>query len=98
MAYVVTEPCVDCKYTDCVVVCPCDCFVEGDRMLYIDPSHCIDCDACVVECPVDAIFYEDDVPERWQDYIILNREMAEVCPPIFDRKEPLQPRPGDRRA
>ena len=93
MAYVVTEPCVGCKYTDCVVVCPCDCFVEGDQMLYIDPSHCIDCDACKSECPVDAIFYEDDVPDQWQDYIELNRAMAEVCPPIIDRKVPLKPRP-----
>src|SRR4051794_15394898 len=56
MAYVVCEPCRDCKYTDCVVVCPCECFYQDDRMLYIDPEHCIDCDACRAECPVDAIF------------------------------------------
>ncbi len=92
MAYVVTEPCVGCKYTDCVVVCPCDCFREGDTMLYIAPDECIDCDACKVECPVDAIFYEDDVPERWLSYIELNRQMAETCPPIVDRKEPLAKR------
>ena len=94
MAYVVTEPCVDCKYTDCVVVCPCDCFYEGDRMLYIHPDECIDCDACRPECPVEAIFPEGDVPERWADYVDLNRAMAATCPPIVDRREPLAPRPG----
>jgi ferredoxin len=89
MAFVVTEPCFGCKYTDCVVVCPCDCFREGDQMLFIDPEHCIDCDACVPECPVDAIFYEDDVPDQWREFVALNREMAAVWPPITDRKEPL---------
>jgi ferredoxin len=88
MAYVVTEPCLGCKYTDCVVVCPCDCFREGETMLYIHPDECLDCDACVPECPVEAIYYEDNVPELWKDYIALNRQMAETCPPIFDRKEP----------
>ena len=89
MAYVVTEPCFGCKYTDCVVVCPCDCFREGERMLFIDPDECIDCDACRAECPVEAIFPEDEVPEAWQEYIALNREMAAECPPITHRKEPL---------
>ncbi len=92
MAYVVTEPCFDCKYTDCVVVCPSDSFREGERMLYIAPDECIDCDACTPECPVDAIFYEEDVPEPWLDFVALNREMAAVCPTITDRKEPLKPR------
>ena len=94
MAYVVTEPCLGCKYTDCVVVCPCDCFREGERMLYIDPDDCIDCDACKPECPVDAIFYEQDVPEPWEPFIALNRERAATCPPITDRKEPLAGREG----
>ena len=98
MAYVVTEPCVGCKYTDCVVVCPVDCFYEGERMLYIHPDECVDCDACKAECPVDAIYHADDVPDQWQDYIELNRAMAEVSPPIVDRKEPLQPRPTDTQA
>ncbi len=89
MAYVVTEPCFGCKYTDCVVVCPCDCFREGDAMLFIDPDECIDCDACLPECPVEAIFQEDNVPEVWRDFVTLNREMAGSCPPITDRKEPL---------
>jgi ferredoxin len=89
MAFVVTEPCFDCKYTDCVVVCPCDCFREGDRMLFIDPHHCIDCEACVPECPVEAIFHEDNVPEAWKEFVELNEEMAAVCPPIVERRHPL---------
>jgi ferredoxin len=89
MAFVVTEPCFGCKYTDCVVVCPSDSFREGDQMLFIDPQTCIDCDACVPECPVEAIFYEDNVPEAWTEFVALNREMAAVCPPIVERREPL---------
>ena len=92
MTHVVCEPCRDCKYTDCVVVCPCDCFREGEQMLFIDPDECIDCDACKAECPVEAIFHEDEVPEAWKDFVALNREMAAACPPIFDRKEPLAQR------
>jgi ferredoxin len=95
MAYVVTEPCFGCKYTDCVVVCPCDCFREGEPMLFIDPEECIDCDACRAECPVDAIFPEDEVPERWTEFVALNREMAPRCPSITNRKEPLAPRNQD---
>ena len=62
MTYVVTESCIKCKYTDCVDVCPVDCFHEGPNMLVIDPDECIDCTLCVAECPVEAIFAEDDVP------------------------------------
>jgi ferredoxin len=58
-------------------------------MLFIDPDECIDCDACKAECPVEAIFHEDEVPEAWRDFVALNREMSAACPPIFDRKEPL---------
>ena len=92
MAYVVTEPCIGCKYTDCVVVCPCDCFREGDQMLFIHPDECTDCDACVPECPVEAIFYEGNVPEKWKDFVALNREMAEICPSIVERKVPSRGR------
>jgi ferredoxin len=92
MAFVVTEPCFACKYTDCVVVCPSDCFREGEQMLFIDPETCIDCDACTPECPVEAIYHEDAVPEEWKDFVALNREMAAVCPPIVERKEPLAER------
>jgi ferredoxin len=97
MAYVVTEPCFGCKYTDCVVVCPCDCFREGQQMLFIDPDLCVDCDACRTECPVDAIFHEDDVPDKWREFVALNREMAAICPPIVDRKEPLAERGPETR-
>src|SRR3954447_11151092 len=96
MAYVVTEPCLGCKYTDCVVVCPCDCFREGERMLYIDPHECIDCDACRPECPVDAIFPEGEVPGVWEEFLAPNQEMAATHPPITVRKEPLGRRPGTR--
>ena len=89
MAYVVTAPCFGCKYTDCVVACPAECFHEGDQMLYIDPGPCIDCDACRAECPVEAIFHEDDVPEEWSDFVQLNAEMAAKMPSIFERKAPL---------
>lgn len=89
MAMVVTEPCLGCKYTDCVVVCPADCFYEGEQMLFIHPDECIDCGACVPECPVSAIFYEDDVPAAWTPYIELNREMAEQCPQITEQKSAL---------
>ena len=92
MAFVVTEPCFGCKYTDCVVVCPSDSFREGDEMLFIDPESCIDCDACIPECPVEAIYYEENVPEKWVDFVALNREMAAICPPIVERKEPLAQR------
>jgi ferredoxin len=89
MAYVVTAPCFGCKYTDCVVVCPHDCFHEGEKMLYIDPVECIDCDACVHECPVEAIFYEGNVPDKWRDFIALNAEMSAKTPQIVQKKPPL---------
>lgn len=89
MAFVVTAACFGCKYTDCVVVCPCDCFREGEQMLYIDPDACIDCDACAAECPVAAIFHEDNVPQDQQEFIVLNAEMSRICPPIVTKKTPI---------
>jgi ferredoxin len=74
MAHVVTANCNDCKYTDCVVVCPVECFWQEEKMLYIDPQDCIDCEACVPECPVEAIYAEANVPPQWTDYIQLNAE------------------------
>ncbi|MEL6346727.1 MAG: ferredoxin FdxA [Myxococcota bacterium] len=82
MAFVVTEPCVKCKFTDCVNVCPVDCFREGVNFLVIDPEECIDCGACVPECPVEAIYLDEDVPERWQEYIPLNAHLSEKWPSI----------------
>src|SRR3972149_3223838 len=89
MTHVVCEPCFGCKYTDCVVVCPVECFYEGEKILYIHPDECIDCEACVPECPVEAIFHEDNVPEEWKDFTQLNAEMAPQCPVITEKKEPL---------
>ena len=76
MTYVVTETCIKCKYTDCVDVCPVDCFREGPNMLVIDPDECIDCTLCVPECPVEAIFAEDDVPDAQKEFIALNAELS----------------------
>ncbi len=89
MPYVVTEPCIKCKFTDCVAACPVDCFREGENFLVIDPEECIDCGACVPECPVDAIFEQDDVPEKWSEYIGLNERLAANWPLIEDQQDPL---------
>ena len=73
MAHIVTGNCENCRFTDCVTVCPVDCFHGDDTMLYIDPEECIDCAACVEECPVQAIFPDTDVPPEWTSYIEKNR-------------------------
>jgi ferredoxin len=91
MAHVVTQPCFGCKYTDCVAVCPADCFYEGEKMLYIHPDECTDCGACVPECPVEAIYYEDHVPAEWRGFIALNAEMAPQCRSITTKQTPLAP-------
>ena len=89
MTYVVADACVKCKYTDCVDVCPVDCFHEGPNFLVIDPEECIDCTLCVAECPVEAIFAEDDVPDNQRAYIALNAELAKAWKPIIEKKDPL---------
>lgn len=89
MTHVVTKACDGCRYTDCVVVCPVECFYEGESMLYINPDECIDCEACVPECPVEAIFHEDDVPDDMKDYIQINADMSAKSPNITERKKPL---------
>ncbi len=89
MTYVVTENCIKCKYTDCVDVCPVDCFREGPNFLAIDPEECIDCSLCVPECPAEAIFAEDDVPDDQRPFIALNAELAKNWPAIVERKEAL---------
>ena len=86
MTYVVTESCIKCKYTDCVDVCPVDCFREGPNMLVIDPDDCIDCAVCIPECPVNAIYPESDVPEDQRHFIALNRELAQRWQPIYEAK------------
>ena len=89
MTYVVTEECIRCKHTDCVDVCPVDCFVEGPNFLAINPDECIDCAVCVPECPVDAIYAEEDVPESQRAFIQLNAELSKLWKPITKRKDPL---------
>jgi ferredoxin len=86
MTYVVTETCIRCKYTDCVDVCPVDCFREGPNFLVIDPDECIDCTLCVAECPVEAIFAEDDVPDAQKPFTALNAELSKLWKPIIERK------------
>ncbi len=87
MTFVITESCIKCKYTDCVEVCPVDCFHEGPNFLVIDPDECIDCTLCVPECPVDAIYPEDDVPEDQKHFTQLNAELAKQWPVITEMGE-----------
>ena len=89
MTYVVTESCIRCKYTDCVDVCPVDCFREGPNFLVIDPDECIDCAVCVPECPVNAIYAEDDVPGDQQHFIQLNADLTREWPSITKSKGAL---------
>jgi ferredoxin len=86
MTYVVTEACIRCKYTDCVDVCPVDCFHEGPNFLVIDPDECIDCTLCVAECPVEAIYAEDDVPAGQESFKALNAELSKKWKQIIERK------------
>jgi len=88
MTFVVTDACIKCKYTDCVEVCPVDCFHEGPNMLVIDPDECIDCTLCEPECPVEAIVSEDDIPEDQRQFSALNAELAKVWPVLNARKDP----------
>ena len=90
MTYVVTENCINCKHTTCVEVCPTDAFREGPNFLVIEPEDCVDCDLCVVECPVHAIFEEDDLPEDQKHFLELNRELASKWPEISEIKDPLE--------
>ncbi len=87
MTFVVTENCIKCKYTDCVEVCPVECFHEGPDMLVIDPEECIDCAVCVPECPIDAIYDEVDVPDDQIKFIKINAELAEKWPVIPGMKD-----------
>lgn len=87
MTYVVTDNCIKCKYTDCVEVCPVDCFHEGPNFLAIDPDECIDCTLCEPECPAEAIFAEDDVPEGMEHFTELNAELAKDWPVIAEKKD-----------
>lgn len=94
MTHVVMDNCVDCKFTDCVLVCPVDCFYEDKNQLVIDPEECIDCSACVAECPVEAIYAEDELPEEHEAALAHNAERAEALKdegvePITEQKDPM---------
>ena len=89
MTYVVVDACIKCKYTDCVEICPVDCFFEGENMLVIDPDTCIDCGLCVPECPIDAI--KPDTDPQMESWVALNRRYAKQWPQILQKKAP----PGD---
>lgn len=87
MTYVVTEACIKCKYTNCVEVCPVDCFYEGETMLVINPEECIHCGVCQIECPIDAIL--PDTEPDMEKWVELNAQYAQIWPSITKTKEPL---------
>ena len=87
MTHVVGEACVKCRYTDCVDVCPVDCFHQGPNFLVIDPDECIDCAVCIPECPVNAIFTEEDVPENQREFIEINQRLAKLWP-VISKQQP----------
>lgn len=89
MAFYVTDNCIQCKYTDCVEVCPVDCFYEGENFLVIDPEQCIDCAMCVPECPADAIYSDEDLPKHMEHFIEINEKYSKQWPNITLQKAPL---------
>jgi ferredoxin len=89
MTFVVTDKCIKCKYTDCVEVCPVDCFREGENMLVIDPDECIDCALCEPECPIQAIISEDDLAEDKKQLLEYNAKKSKIWPTIVQSKSPL---------
>ena len=88
MTFIVGEDCINCKHTDCVEVCPVDCFYEGPNFLVIDPEECIDCTLCEPECPVEAIYSEDELPPGQENYLELNAELSQQWPVITEMKDP----------
>jgi len=97
MTYVVTDNCQRCRFTDCVTVCPVDCFHGDAEMLYIDPDECIDCGACVPECPVQAIFDEADLPADKQSWLAQNAEKAKGLPVVNEKQDPLPTAEGRKK-
>lgn len=87
MTFVVGENCIKCKYTDCVEVCPVDCFYEGPNFLVIHPDECIDCALCEPECPVTAIFSEDELPDDQEQFLAINEKLANNWPNITIKKD-----------
>lgn len=90
MTYVVTDNCIRCKYTDCVDVCPVDCFKEGPNFLVIDPDECIDCAVCVPACPAEAIYAEENLPADQQHFTEINADLAKMWPVINKSRAPLE--------
>jgi ferredoxin len=88
MTFVVTEQCIKCRFTDCVVPCPVDCFHEGEDFMVIDPEACIDCNVCATECPVNAIYQDKDLPEDQKIFISINRELAKIYRPVTSKSGP----------
>ena len=97
MTFVVTDNCQRCRFTDCVAVCPVDCFHGDAEMLYIDPDECIDCGACVPECPVEAIYDESQLPDEMQGWLKVNAEKAPSLPVVNEKQDPL-PGAEERKA
>jgi ferredoxin len=89
MTHVVTEACIGCRYTDCVAVCPVDCFHIGPNFLTIDPEECIDCAKCIPECPCSAIVAEEDLPSAQHHMLAINAELAKTFPVIDEQLSPL---------
>ncbi|MGE0383583.1 MAG: 4Fe-4S binding protein [Gammaproteobacteria bacterium] len=98
MTTVVTDNCQNCRYTDCVTVCPVECFHGDETMLYIDPDTCIDCSACIPECPVQAIFEEDDLPDDKREWTAINAERAANLPVVNEKADPLPTAEDKRKA
>lgn len=96
MTHVVIDHCKGCRFTDCVTVCPVDCFHGDGEMLYIDPDECIDCGACVPECPVEAILMEEDVPDDKSEWVEINAKRAPDLPVVNEKSDPL-PTADERR-
>lgn len=84
-----TENCIKCRYTDCVDVCPVDCFVQGPNFLAINPDECIDCAVCVPECPANAIYADVDLPDDQKEFLTINAELSKIWPSITKKVSPL---------
>src|SRR5579872_7051541 len=89
MTYVVTEKCIQCKHTDCVEVCPVSCFHEGPNFIVIDPDECIDCNLCALECPVNAIYSEDELSPTHRKFLEINKRLSKTWPSIIEKKQAL---------
>jgi len=92
VTFVVTEQCIRCKFMDCVKACPVECFYEGPDFLVIHPDECIDCNACVTECPVNAIYQDKELPADQREFVEINRRMSLIWPPAVEPSPPLPDR------